>query len=365
MKESAAFAPGRIEVLGNHTDYNYGYVLSCAIPLGITIQGSVTELNECSVRSEAFDGRETRKLPGPWKPRPRHWTNYPFGVIEVLLEEGVAVPGFEATFESTLPSGAGMSSSAALEISTAMFALACANVNWDPLRIARACRRAENVYAGVNCGLLDQLTSVAGKPDRLVSIDFKDESFSTIEFPAECCFLVFASGVPHNLVGGEYNERREQCNDAATTLGVSSLREATREMLVKNREALSGLSFRRAMHVVGENERVLKAIAALKSNDPESLGRLMYESHQSSIENFENSTQYLDLLVSIARRTKGIYGARLTGGGFGGAIVALCEKSMAADASEQISRQYGADSGNPTYGLLVAPWGGAHMLSDQ
>ena len=363
MKEFAAFAPGRIEVLGNHTDYNLGTVLSCAIPLGITIQGVLTQDDTCTIRSQGFDGRITRSLNGTWESTTGHWSSYPFGVIEVLLRSGVQVPGFDASFESTLPAGAGMSSSAALEVSTAFFALAAANVQWEPLEIARACRKAENVYAGVNCGLLDQLTSVAGERDCLVSIDFLDESYTSISFPTDCCFLVFASGVPHSLVGGEYNERREQCFDAARRLGLSSLREATSRLLEENRRDLPPLSYRRALHVTSENERVASAIAALKRHNAEELGSLMTMSHESSKTNFENSTPFLDLLVEIACRTPGIYGARLMGGGFGGAIVALCDNDEASRASESIARAYGSESGHTTFGLKLTPWNGARMLS--
>ncbi len=362
MSVFAAFAPGRIEVLGNHTDYNLGFVLACAIPLGITIQGETTNGAACTMRSREFEGPATRSMKGEWTPTPGHWSNYPIGVFEVLKEEGLTPPAFDATFESTLPPGAGLSSSAALEVSTALFLLAACGITWEPLRIARACRRAENVYARVNCGLLDQLTSVAGKQDHLISIDFRDETYTTIPFPRDFCFLVFASGVPHNLVGGEYNERREQCFDAATRLGLLSLRDASTETLQANRASLPELSYRRALHVTGENERVLEAINALSSGAPERLGPLMLASHESSRSNFENSTPYLDLLVEIAASTPGVLGARLTGGGFGGSIVALCHADRAKEAIQSIERAYAAQSGYATYGLTLTPWHGAHLI---
>ncbi len=362
MREFAAFAPGRIEVLGNHTDYNLGRVLSCAIPLGITIQGKTTEEVFCAIQSREFGGLTQRPLMGEWNPTPGHWSNYPFGVLEVLLEEGLRPPAFNATFESSLPAGAGLSSSAALEVSTALFLLAASDVNWEPLQIARACRRAENVYAGVQCGLLDQLTSVAGKKDHLISIDFLDETHSALPFPKDLCFVVFASGVPHKLVGGEYNERREQCFEAAGRLGLSSLREASTEMLHANRQKLTDVSYRRALHVTGESERVVQAIAALTNGAPERLGALMLESHESSRVNFENSTPYLDLLVQISASTPGVLGARLTGGGFGGSIVALCRTDRAREAIESIEKAYAAESGIATYGLTLTPWQGAHLI---
>jgi galactokinase len=317
----------------------------------------------CTIRSREFDGPATRPIQGGWTPAPGHWSNYPFGVLEILKQEGLTPPAFAATFESTLPPGAGLSSSAALEVSTALFLLATCGLTWEPLRIARACRRAENIYAGVNCGLLDQLTSVAGKKEHLISIDFRDETHTTIPFPKDFCFLVFASGVPHSLVVGEYNERRDQCYDAATRLGLPSLREASTETVKANRTSLPELSYRRALHITGENERVLEAIKALSSGSPERLGTLMLASHESSRLNFENSTPYLDLLVEIAVATPGVLGARLTGGGFGGSIVALCKADHAKDATQTIEKAYAAQSGYATYGLTLTPWHGAHLIS--
>ncbi len=362
MQRITAFAPGRIEVLGNHTDYNLGCVLSCAIPLGVTVHAGGCRDGYYTFVSDGYEGNARRGTEEAWTPRRGFWGNYPLGVLEVLREEDVRPPAFSARVESTVPPGAGLSSSAAMEVATAYTALALAGVQWSPLRIARACRRAENVYAGVQCGLLDQLTSVAGEEGRLVHIDFRDETYERQDAPSDHLFLVFGSGVPHTLAGGEYNERRMQCAETAKELGAASLREVDIERLRAGKSKLREVVYRRALHVVGENARVAAAVAALGRGDAVALGRLMSESHRSSVANFENSTPYLDALVGIAEKTPGILGARLTGGGFGGAIVALAAKAQAAAACAAVEREYSKATGKLTYGLELTPWRGGGIV---
>jgi galactokinase len=266
-------------------------------------------------------------------------------------------------FTSNLPSGAGLSSSAALEVSTALAVLALIQQSMSQLEIAKLCRRAENEFVGVNCGLLDQATSVGGRLDQLVEIDCRTEEISTVPCPSGVAFIVVSSGVKHALVGGEYNERREHCFEAAKLLGLTSLRDASTSLVAASGDVLPDVVRRRALHITGENERVLCAASSIRSGNLAELGRLMFESHESSRVNFENSTPELDTLVGLASRIEGVLGARLTGGGFGGSVVVLAEQKDAIRVSTQIALDYRSSSGIVTEPKIYRPAQGAHLLS--
>jgi len=223
--------------------------------------------------------------------------------------------------------------------------------------IAKLCRRAENEFVGVNCGLLDQASSVFGRKDHLVYLDCRSESVEEIPFPSHLGLLIINSSVKHALIGGEYNERREQCFAAAAAMGVEALRDTTSTAL--EAADLPLMAKRRARHVVGENERVFEAIEALRAGCGEKLGQLMTASHRSSMENFENSSPELDLLVELATQQKGCLGARLTGGGFGGAIVALVEQDAIEDILNNVKSAYDAQTGYSATGYRCRAGAGA------
>jgi len=339
-----AFAPGRIELLGNHTDYNDGFVLSAAIDRGVTISGAATDDGVVTLRSLLFD-EEVRGPLGNIAPlTDQPWANYPLGVVWCLSEKGCALRGFRAEFSSTLPTGAGLSSSAAMEVATAIFLTKLFGTNVAPMELAKLCRRAENEFVGVNCGLLDQVSSVFGRAHHAVFLDCRAETVELVPFPENVELLVAHSGVRHALTGGEYNERRAQCFAAAKALGVSALRDASSDQLAA--APLDPVVRRRATHIVGENERVLAGIDCLRRGDVADFGRLMFESHESSRVNFENSTPELDALVEITRGEPGVFGARLTGGGFGGATVSLVEKARAQSIAESVAKKYRDRTGN-------------------
>ncbi|MGC1482016.1 MAG: galactokinase [Chthoniobacterales bacterium] len=338
------FAPGRVELLGNHTDYNQGVVLSAALDLGTTISGERTDNGIVTLESEGFGGVELALADGLTKSG--QWSDYALGVVAVMRREGFPVDGFTAKVSSNLPVGAGLSSSAALEVATAVFLRDLFELEIDRMGIAKLCRRAENEFVGVNCGLLDHVSSVFGEAGRAVHLDCRDETVRTIAFPDEVDLLIINSGGHHELSGGEYNERREQCIEAAEGLGVSSLREATPQML---RDAdLSDLARRRAAHVIGEIERVEAAVDLLGSGDVEGFGQLLSASHRSSMENFENSTPELDQLVEVALLQEGVLGSRLTGGGFGGATVSLVRSENVEAARRAILSEYKSRTGIET-----------------
>jgi len=345
MSSITCFAPGRVELLGNHTDYNEGFVLSASIPYGIKVTGKLRDDGQIHLSTE-MNGKICNFEIAADAPLERRgeWTDYALGVVQVLREAGYAIGGFEAAYSADLPSGAGLSSSAAMEVSTILLLTKLHGISLSGIELAKLCRRAENQFVGVQCGILDQVSSLFGKRDQAVFLDCRSTEVKNIVFPHDVALLLIQTGVPHALVGGEYNERREHCFAAAKSLGVPFLRDASSAMLASAN--LPDLERRRAAHIIGEDERVLETVQLLAQGDVAGFGALMKASHESSRLNFENSTPALDLLVEIASSTPGVYGARLTGGGFGGAIVALVKRDASVAAGDFIAAEYERQSGH-------------------
>ncbi len=337
-----AYAPGRVELLGNHTDYNQGLVLAAAIDRGLKVSGERRRDGLITLRSSSLGEFEIARDDLRPQTEPR-WVNYVLGVVRELLDAGVSVDGFSAAIEGDLPSGCGLSSSAALEVATAFFLLKLCAATLPPLEIARLCQRAEHRFVGVKSGLLDQVTSIFGRAQHALFFDARSEEVRTIPFPPELSLVIAESGTKRELAEGLYNQRREETRAAAAALGLVALRDISPNELAKR--DLPPLLRRRAAHIVGENERVQRALILLAENDARGCGALMNESHESSRQNFENSTAELDLLVEIARDLPGVYGARLTGGGFGGATVTLCEKVASARIADELAQTYNRRSG--------------------
>jgi len=359
-KSATTFAPGRVEVLGNHTDYNLGFVLSTAIHLGVTIESVKLEEEFLEVSSQTI-GRSIRlRLSDLTHQAEDSWANYPIGVIKTLIESGFVLGGMSLTISSNLPLGAGLSSSAALEVATAMAAKALFELDLDLMPLAQLCQKVENEFVGVQCGLLDHASSVFGRERELVLIDFREITIQTVPLPSHVALLILNSGVPHELTGGEYNERRKQCTEAAAGLHVPVLRDATQEM-VRN-STLDDVIRRRALHITEENERVIQGANALRHGQIERFGELMYASHKSSRVNFENSTHNLDTLVDLMRQIPGSYGSRITGGGFGGSTVSLIHHRQADDIIQAISRNYHKATGATCSAILTEPSQGARIL---
>lgn len=341
----SAWAPGRVELLGNHTDYNEGVVLGAAINRGICVTGVQ---NDRAIRVTSADFGEVEIHPAKLRPlTERHWANYILGVADELRNLHIPVRGFTANVSGDLPVGAGLSSSAAIELATALFLLKLFRVNLAPLEIAKACQRAEHRYVGVHSGLLDQVMSLFGRADHAVFFDCRSEEIRCVPFPAELALIVAESGKKRELAQVEYNLRVEETHAAARAFGARALRDVSSAELDR-RNDLSPLLRRRASHVIGENERVWRALKLLEAGDGVGFGKLMNESHESSRQDFENSTPELDVLVSIARELPGVLGARLTGAGFGGAIVALCQRPRAQQVAAELSRRYADVTGIAT-----------------
>jgi galactokinase len=355
------FAPGRVEILGNHTDYNLGFVLSAAIHLGVTIEASRLSTNLLEISSKTNRKRISIELDKLQPLAEEAWANYPIGVIKVLSDAGFELGGMRLSISSDLPLGAGLSSSAALEVATAMAAKALFGLEIEKMQLAQLCQKAENEFVGVQSGLLDQASSVFGKNHELILLDFLNITVETVSLPADASLLLLNSGVPHELTGGEYNERRNQCMLAAKSMGLRSLRDANLDLLEASH--LPDVTRRRALHIIGENDRVLRGVQALRSNQLEAFGELMFASHSSSRVNFENSTSHLDALVDLARRTPGVFGSRLTGGGFGGSTVSLVETGRVEEIVQTISAEYYKMTGATCSPTRTEPSEGARILA--
>ena len=348
-----AKAPGRLEILGNHTDYNEGFVLSCAVSLGVTIAIAENGLDYCRVRNPEF-APDKESLIDPVNPGPAlsgDWTNYIKGVIVELAKRNIRVKPFDALVKSDLPVASGMSSSAALEVGFSfafkeLFGIELANEEW-----ARIGQAVENSYLGLKTGLLDQFSSIFGEKNALILSDFRTvEVLRTVPLPEGYVPVVANSMIKHNLVDSEYNSRRQECEGAAAKISakypeIKTLRDVSPELLESCRDDLALLEYKRAKHVVGECDRVKKAEKCLAENDIETFGRLLFESHLSSRDNFENSTVELDYLVELAGTVPGCIGARLSGGGFGGITVHLVRKSNKDAYMSAIRQAYKLQTG--------------------
>lgn len=326
MKTITTYAPGRAELLGNHTDYNEGFVLALAVDRGITLVGQARADRMIELRSRDLKKTENISIDHLASEKAADWSRYTLGVVDQFRRNEIAVEGFEAEISGTLPMGAGLSSSAALENATVLFLLEAFGGKLDPLQIAKFSQMAEHDFVGVRCGLLDQITSLSSKAGFVTLIDCRSFAIDYVPLDKKISVIIANTGVKHALVEGEYNTRRADCEAAARLLGVAALRDVSTEQLEAQKAKLGDRIFRRARHIVGENERVLAGVKALRGGDAVRFGELMFESHESSRVNFENSCAELDELVAAARKTPGVYGARLSGGGFGGATINLVEK---------------------------------------
>lgn len=339
--EVVASAPGRVNLIGEHTDYNGGFVLPSALPhetraaVAPRTDLRVTAITDDShlEPSSAFEvGSEVRR---------HSWIDYVQGLTWALRERGAAIRGFDLMLSSTVPTGKGLSSSAALEISV-LRALNTANqLGLDDLEIAVIAHHAETGFVGAPVGIMDQMVCSLGDRTTALFIDTASRTFEKIPIPADVELGVIDSGIAHSHASGEYRTRRRECEQAAALLGVNSLRDVTVSDLSRIEQLPDPLD-RRARHVVTENHRVLAAVDALRCDQPTQLGQLFGESHTSLRDDFAVSLPDIDWLVEIASRHPHSYGARLTGGGFGGAVVVLCQQGRARGVMRDTAEQYRA-----------------------
>jgi len=361
-------APGRLEALGNHTDYNDGLVMSVAVDKYILIASAPRTDGRIELVSSAFPGCEKFWVT-EFKANPAaRWADYVKGVLAQLRKRGVNFSGFNAAIHGTIPLGAGMSSSAALEVATALtvrrlypFSLTETGATLPPKRdekgelpplplaermhFAKVCRAAENEFVGVQCGILDQVSSLFGKAWNILNIDCRFLTVEHVPVIGEA-IIMCDTGVKHALVGGEYNELRQNCESAAKKLGAKNLRSVELNHLRACKAQLTPREYECAHHVVGEIARVVAAERALRADDHRQFGQFMFQSHESSRDLLKNSCEELDLLVELARKHPGCLGARLTGGGFGGATINLVAYHQAESFMQSVAQVYEKHTGH-------------------
>lgn len=343
---SLAMAPGRVNLLGDHTDYNAGFVLPMTIDSGA--YWALRRRTDATVRLYSVSFDEAIEYPLAQRPEvsPGEWSSYVGGVIEELRKRGLVTEGFEGVVYGNMPLGGGLSSSAALEVATAVALQALFGFPQDPVETVKLCQRVEHVYAGVQCGIMDQFASRIGRENHALRLDCRTLQYEHIPLALDDVRVVIVnSGVKRALAGSKYNERRAECQQGVEHFrqydsAVTALRDVSRELLEQHAEELPANVGKRCRHVVTENQRVLDAAERLRNGQLDAFGRLMNESHASLRDLYEVSCPELDALVEIGQGTEGVLGARMTGAGFGGCTVHLVRNDAVAALEERIRTLY-------------------------
>ncbi len=338
-------APGRVNLIGEHTDYNDGFVLPMAINRAAWI--ALRPRRDSLVRIHALNFDDVAEFDlDSMQHKDEGWCEYVKGVAHILSEEW-NLAGWEGVLAGDVPIGAGLSSSAAVELAVARAFAAIGGFPWDAARMARVGQRAENEWVGVNCGIMDQMISAAGRRDHALLIDCRSLETQAVPLPADTVVVVLDTATRRGLVDSAYNERRAQCEAAAAFFGVPALRDVDMDSFESGSARLDPIARRRARHVISENERTQAAAAAMRRGDAAELGRLMNTSHVSMRDDFEISREEMDVMVALAQSEPACYGARMTGGGFGGAAVALVRaadvEAFAAAVSDAYRRATGLE----------------------
>ena len=338
-------APGRVNLIGEHTDYNDGFVMPSAIGFYTWIAASPRSDKILRVRSEEFHETLDLSLHDLAGPPRRHWSDFVRGVAAVLLDRDYDVKGANLIIEGQVPIGAGLSSSASLEVATAFALLSASQRDADPLELAKLCQRAEHEFVGTRCGIMDQFIAVFGQVNHALMLDCRSLQAKALAIPHDVRLVICNSMVKHDLASGEYNRRRADCEAGVSILKKSlphviALRDVTPAQLEIHRGELPEIVYRRCRHVTTENQRVLDAGGALRSGNLEQFGRLMYDSHRSLRDDYEVSCRELDLLVDIASQCEGVHGSRMTGGGFGGCTITLVGSREVKGFQEELSNRY-------------------------
>jgi len=366
--EVIAYAPGRIEVLGNHTDYNEGFVFSAAINTGTFFAATQRDDAACRLVAGDLMKEVAFDCAGIAPSSSDIWQNYVKGTFAGLTDGRPAPHGFDGMFLGNIPLGSGLSSSAALEMCTGFALARLYGIETDTVSLARIGQKAEHLYAGCKCGLLDQISSLAGKAGRLVKTDFRSVTCETVAMGEEVCFLMCNTHAKHALVDGAYNRLRESCEQAAAHFArvlrhpVRALRDVSMTEWAIYRAGLPAEVADRAAHPIGENERVLRGAELLARGDTAGFGALMFDSHESSRVLFGNSCEELDAVVEAAKKIPGVLGARLSGGGFGGSVVVLIHPRDAETAAAALANAYAARFGAPCDVSVITPADGARLI---
>jgi galactokinase len=361
-------APGRVNLIGEHTDYNDGFVMPVAINLYAYSAIAGRNDRTLSVRSEQFGETielDLAQLAGP--PR-KQWSDYVRGVAAALQNEGYPLKGANLLIDGRVPIGSGLSSSAALEVATAFALTTLGGITISLLQLARLCQRAENEYTGARCGIMDQFVSCFGKASHALMLDCRSLFSTPVPLPSDATIVICNTNVKHELAAGEYNDRRRSCEQSIEILrkvlpNACALRDITIQDLERHGSLLSDVDYRRCRHVITENARVTEAADALKRRDLSKFGELMYQSHESLDTDYEVTSTELNLMVDLARELNGVYGARMTGGGFGGCTVNLVDTREVPEFQAQILSQYQVKTGRVPDIYVCSAADGARALS--
>jgi galactokinase len=360
--EFVARAPGRVNLMGEHTDYNDGFVLPAAIERETAIAFRPTHSSEVSVYAAFFDETNSFSLERLEVGAVSGWAGYIHGTAGAMVAAGKEVSGWEGVVVSSIPPGAGLSSSASLELASAVAFTAAAGGEWEPLVMAAICREAERKWVGVDCGIMDQVASACGQNGMALLVDCRSQAITLVAVPSKWRIVIMDTSTRRTLATSGYNTRRAECREVSKFAGVASLRDLSLRRFEDMDGKISPHLYRRALHVISENKRTLEAVEALQSGDPFTLGRTMLESHLSLQENYEVSSPELDIMVAVARRHSGCIGARMTGAGFGGCAVAIIHAHAAGTFLSTIPAEYEAQTGLKPSLYLCRPSGGAALL---
>ena len=362
-------APGRVNLIGEHTDYNDGFVMPAAIDFYAYVAIAQRHDRELRIYSENMQEERVLALDSLAGPPTHHWSDYIRGVAAVLQSARVNLRGADLVVNSEVPIGSGLSSSASLEVATATALLAIAGHEIPRPELAKLCQRAENEYTGARCGIMDQFIACSGKSGHALLIDCRSLDSQLLPLSEEVKIVVCNTKVKHNLAAGEYNQRRAGCEAAVRSLKkwlpqIRALRDVSLEQLEKHKAELAPETYRLAHHVVSENARVEQAAGALQRGELPDFGRLMYESHGSLRDDYQVSCKELDVMVDFASQQPGVIGARMTGGGFGGCTVNLVEKDHVAQFVKNVAEGYLAATGiTPEIYVCEAADGAYKILS--
>jgi galactokinase len=366
--EQVAWSPGRVNLIGEHTDYNDGFVLPMAIDRGIAVAFSPRRDGLLRAHSVSFGATEELSLSALARPSAGGWFRYIAAVVLAMRANGWPVGGADLAIDGDLPPGAGLSSSAALEVAVLLALCRVGGTPWDVRAAALTAQRAEHEFVGVACGIMDQLAVTAARAGSALLVDCRSLDIRDVPLPQQGTVIVFDSGVRRDLVSSAYNERRATCERAVETVkridpSVRALRDVDEPLLERARPSMDDVTFRRALHVVRENERPLAMAAALERADLARAGRLMLESHGSLRDLYEVSSVELDAIVGLAAAAPGCHGARLTGAGFGGCAIALVDADRSATVIRAVVDGYRQQTGRTCTALVCRASAGAHLVA--
>ncbi len=343
-------APGRVNLIGEHTDYNDGFVLPAAIEFYCWVAAAARKDGKVAIYSENFNETVEASLNSLTPLGKKHWSNYPLAVAWVMPQAGKPLTGANLYIAGEVPLGAGLSSSAAIEVAVGLALVSVSGLAVDRAELAQLCQKAENEFVGARVGIMDQFVSCHGRASHALMLDCRSLEYELVKLPANVQLVMCNTMVKHELASGEYNARRAECEEGVRNLRtafpeVRALRDVTLAQLEAHRQKLSPKVFARCRHVITENERVKSAVKTLHRGDSKALGALLQDSHRSLRDDYEVSCKELDLMVEIAMAQPGLIGARMTGGGFGGCTVNLVESAAVSNFKQDVAEEYSSKTG--------------------